>query len=223
MDNFTVIKTTHDFNRTNIYKPTPSKSNDEFYGKYMDDFFSAVKSAEFEINNVKLSLSEWTESLITKLHDLKMSDKKIYVIGNGASSSMASHFATDFTKNAAISSFLVTDPALLTCFSNDYSYEEAYKKILSNYMRDGDMLIAISSSGASKNITNAVNYLRGNLKGVSVLSLSGFSKDNPLRATSDYSLYVDRSSYGVVESSHAFFLHMLVDSFCHKENASRSC
>jgi len=177
-----------------------------------------ILSAEFSNNSSKISVDKWFEAVLDKLHKLKSDHGHIFFIGNGASSSMSSHFATDFTKNAGIRSYSNNEGSLLTCFSNDFSYETAYMEILKKYMRDGDMLVAISSSGKSKNIINAVDFVRSDFPKSSVIGFSGFSKNNPLNAKSNYGLYIDSDEYGFVESGHAYYLHMVIDIFMKKYN-----
>ncbi len=137
----------------------------------------------------------------------------MYFIGNGASSSMSSHFATDFAKNGGIPSFSLNEGSLLTCFSNDFSYETAYAEMLKRFMRPADMLVAISSSGSSRNIITAVAAAREHVHGAVIVTFSGFRKDNPLRRAGDFNLYLANDDYGFVESGHAYYLHLLIDLF----------
>jgi len=107
----------------------------------------------------------------------------------------------------------LTDAAELTCFSNDYSYEEAFMKMLSVKMSDGDILIAISSSGSSKNIVNAAGFVRKEFPSNSLITFTGFENGNTLRKTGTNNLYVPAGTYGEVECLHAIFLHLIVDSW----------
>merc|ERR1712224_743500 len=87
---------------------------------------------------------------------LTKKNKIIYFIGNGGSAAIASHMATDFSKNGKIPSLFINDPSLITCLSNDLGYEKVFSTPLQQIMKNQDILIAISSSGNSKNIINAV-------------------------------------------------------------------
>lgn len=133
----------------------------------------------------------------------------VYFIGNGASASMASHFAADILKNGRIKTATFHDPALLTCYSNDFGYENALAKALEDNAGENDILFAISSSGNSPNIINAVKTARK--KNMKVIGFSGFAKNNKLRAISDYSVYLEAYTYGEVEISHNIILHYIVD------------
>jgi D-sedoheptulose 7-phosphate isomerase len=133
---------------------------------------------------------------------------RIYLIGNGGSAAIASHICTDLLKRGH-SAFTLTDPAVLTCFSNDYSYAEAYEAQLERHWTQSGTLVAISSSGKSDNIVNAAHYAKK--ARMTVVTLSGFKPDNPLRSIGDVNYWVPSDNYGVVEIAHLTILHSLVN------------
>lgn len=135
----------------------------------------------------------------------------VYVIGNGGSAAVASHAVIDLVNVAKLRAFTLHEPAVLTCIVNDYGYENAYSRLLAHMARPGDVLVAISSSGRSANIRNAATQVAGN--GGSVITLSGFLHDNPLRSLGDVNIWLDASDYGLVEVGHQFILHNLSDRF----------
>ena len=149
-------------------------------------------------------------SEITKLI-ASTKDKKgmTYVIGNGGSSAVAGHAVIDLLNMGKIPAMTLHDPATITCLSNDYGYETVYESQLKNLVRPNDLLIAISSSGKSKNILNAVSAAKAS--NAKVVTLSGFSAENPLRKTGDVNIWLDSSDYGFVEIGHAFILHNITD------------
>jgi D-sedoheptulose 7-phosphate isomerase len=130
-------------------------------------------------------------------------------VGNGGSAALASHFAVDVF-NAGVRSTAFNDAALLTCMGNDCGYEQVFARPVALFAAPGDVLIAISSSGRSPNIIAAVAAARA--RGCSVVTLSGFSGDNPLRALGDWNFYVPSAAYGPVEMVHALICHALVDA-----------
>ena len=136
---------------------------------------------------------------------VRQADGVVYLAGNGASASMASHFAADLFKNAGIRTQVFTDCACMTAISNDLGYDQVFSVPLARCARDTDMLVAISSSGRSANIRNAVMAARR--RHAAVVTLSGFSADNPLRGMGDVNFYVPADTYGIVESCHAAILH----------------
>lgn len=134
---------------------------------------------------------------------------KILFIGNGASASIASHMAVDFWKNAGIMAMAFNDSSLLTCISNDFGYKHVFEKPLEMFAGPEDVLISISSSGASDNILCATSAAKS--KKLKIITLSGFSKDNPLRKLGDINFYVPSNSYGHVETAHLSICHCLAD------------
>ena len=132
-----------------------------------------------------------------------------YIVGNGGSAGIASHFATDLLKTLKLPASVLTDPSIMTCMSNDYGYENVFREPLKLLMKENDLLVAISSSGKSSNIINAVKAAKE--KGIKVVTLSGFSKENPLRKLGDINFWMNVSDYGLVEMGHFFLLHTLVD------------
>ena len=139
----------------------------------------------------------------------KRDRSRIYFVGNGGSAGIASHMAIDWMKNGGFASSCFNDGAALTCLSNDLGFDQVFALPLSRQARPGDMLIAISSSGKSANILAAVAAARG--AGATVLTLSGFSPDNPLRREGDMNFYVPNTLYGFVELAHLCVCHAVLD------------
>lgn len=133
-----------------------------------------------------------------------------YMIGNGASASMASHFAADVAKNGRIFTQVFTDPALVTALGNDLGYEHVFAEPIRHRGQPGDLLIAISSSGKSPNILGGVAAARE--KGLYVITLSAMNAENPLRRSGDLNFWVDAKTYGNAETSHATILHHWMDA-----------
>ena len=131
----------------------------------------------------------------------------LYIIGNGGSAAIASHALTDFVNSSKLAAQVLHESALITCMSNDYGYENAYANILNIQMNSNDILIAISSSGRSLNIRNAVTVAIK--KKAKVLTFSGFSPDNPLRKMGEINFWINSQDYGYVEIGHQFLLHNL--------------
>jgi D-sedoheptulose 7-phosphate isomerase len=133
----------------------------------------------------------------------------LYAIGNGASASMASHFAADMAKNGKLHTQVFSDLSLITAVANDLAYEEVFAEPLRRVGKRGDVLVAISSSGRSPNILRAVEVARS--LGVTVVTLSAMSADNPLRQAGDVNAYVPAGTYGGAETAHAAVLHQWID------------
>ena len=138
--------------------------------------------------------------------------RKIIFIGNGGSAAIASHMATDYSKNGGLRAMAMNDGATLTCLSDELGYENVFAKQIDMHANDGDLLVAISSSGRSESITKAVRTARE--KGCAVVTLSGFAPGNPLRNLGDLNFYVASDQYGYVEIAHLAICHAILDFSC---------
>lgn len=101
---------------------------------------------------------------------------KVISCGNGGSMSDAMHFAEEMTgrfreNRGPIPAVAISDPAHITCISNDYGYEFIFSRFVESIGRKGDVLLAISTSGNSQNVINAVNAAKE--KGMFVVGLTG--------------------------------------------------
>lgn len=155
--------------------------------------------------------SELIRKQITESVNLIKQCKRIFFIGNGGSNAICSHMMEDFAKIANFPTFAFSDAALITCFANDYGYEKAIAEWLKIHFTKGDLLIAISSSGNSANINNAVDFVKG-VNG-QVITLSGFDRTNKLVEKGSINFWLDSSSYGIVECYHHTILHIILDEF----------
>jgi D-sedoheptulose 7-phosphate isomerase len=164
------------------------------YKEQFTAYFSRV-SVEGEINDA-ISLIK--------------TSRRIFFIGNGGSNSICSHMMEDFAKVLGYPTFCFSDPALITCFANDYGYEKAMAEWLKIHFAEGDILVAISSSGESKNILNAVDFVTS--QNGSVITLSGFKEGNQLSTKGKINFYIPISHYGIVECYHQVILHLILDT-----------
>ena len=144
--------------------------------------------------------------------------KKIIIAGNGGSAAMASHVAVDLTKAAGIRAINFNEADLITCFANDYGYEHWVAKALEAYADPGEMAILISSSGNSQNMLNGAEKAKS--MGLSVITVSGFLSDNPLRKLGDLNLWVDSTKYNIVEMTHHVWLVAIVDYLIESEGSA---
>jgi len=163
----------------------------------------------FDAKDMRLSSDAAMEMLLGLVRGLEADGKKLMIVGNGGSASIASHFAIDFTKVGGVRAVCFSDAGQLTCLSNDFSYEEVFSKSVELYGDAGDVLIAISSSGQSKNILNAAAAARK--MSIQTITLSGFRPDNSLSKSGDLNIYTPSSVYGTVEIAHSIILHALLD------------
>jgi D-sedoheptulose 7-phosphate isomerase len=137
---------------------------------------------------------------------------KLIFVGNGGSAAIASHMATDYSKNGDVRAIALNDSSMLTCLGNDLGYDRVFAKQIELHARPDDLIVAISSSGRSANILNAVKGARA--AKCAIVTLSGFSADNPLRRLGDINFYIDSVRYGFVEIGHLTICHAILDFIC---------
>jgi D-sedoheptulose 7-phosphate isomerase len=140
---------------------------------------------------------------------VKSRDGRVMFVGNGGSAGIASHMTTDWLKNGGFSALCFNDASQLTCLVNDLGVERIFSVPVEKHGREGDLLIAISSSGKSANILAAVAAARRVKAGV--ITLSGFAADNPLRKLGDINFWLPDGHYGFVEIGHLAICHALLD------------
>lgn len=168
------------------------------------DSLSVTDNSNEELDS-ETGFTRWQE-MSTRL---RKDNGCIFLVGNGASASMASHFATDIAKNGGIRTQIFTDPSLITALGNDLSFEEIYAEPLRWHMKKGDMLVAISSSGNSPNIVRAVKTAKS--LGGTVITISAMTADNAIRQKGDLNFYIPAVTYGMAETGHAAILHYWMD------------
>lgn len=179
--------------------------------KLKNNFNQYKKSIDSVLSNVTEDQLKQTISIIKKT--IK-NNGKVYLVGNGGSSSIASHVSVDFAKVANVPSSTFNNANLITCFANDYGYDNWVVEAIKAYMLKNDMIILISSSGKSKNIINAAKYCKKN--SINLITLSGFKKDNPLKKIGNINFYINSNQYNFIEMCHHIILVYLVDVFTKK-------
>ena len=141
--------------------------------------------------------------------EVREAKAKMIFLGNGASASIASHGAVDFTKQAKVRSVDFNEPNFITAFANDFGFSEYMARGLSFYADPKDMVVTISVSGASPNVVRAAEYAREH--GLKLVTFSGKSADNPLRKLGDVNFWIDSHAYNVVEAIHMLWMTTVVD------------
>jgi len=149
-----------------------------------------------------------------ELQNLIDKHNNIIILGNGGSSAIASHISQDYTKKLNKKSFTFSDSSRLTCYANDYGYENAYRQFLKEFVETDreTLVILISSSGNSPNIIKCAEFCNENDK-IEIVTLTGFDKSNKLNnldiKNRKINYWVDSNDYGIVECVHMIFLHMV--------------
>ena len=139
---------------------------------------------------------------------------RIFFIGNGGSAATASHFANDIAigcrswERPFRAMSLTDNVPVMTAIANDYGYEHIFTLQLKTMMHPGDVVVAISASGNSPNVVNALDYANAN--GGVTIALTGFD-GGQLRRTAKISVHVatDKGEYGPVEDVHMVLDHLV--------------
>lgn len=141
-------------------------------------------------------------------------NNKIISCGNGGSMSDAMHFAEEMTgrfrdDRKPFAAIAISDPAYITCTANDYGFEHIFSRFVEAHGKSGDVLLAISTSGNSKNILNAANIAKQN--GMQIIALTG--KDGgKLASACDVEIRAPHSEYADrAQEIHIKVIHGLID------------
>jgi D-sedoheptulose 7-phosphate isomerase len=144
-------------------------------------------------------------------------DRQIFVIGNGGSAANSSHFATDLGKGSSDAVgkrfrilSLTDNVSWMTAIGNDYHFDDAFVRQLNNYARAGDVLVAISVSGSSPNIVNALEW--GKKHEMKSIALVG-AKRGKAAELADEVVGVGDTHYGRVEDAQMHVLHIMCYAF----------
>jgi D-sedoheptulose 7-phosphate isomerase len=156
--------------------------------------------------NVEKGAQLLIETLSTQGH--------IYSCGNGGSMCDAMHFAEEMTgryrKNRPpLAALSMSDASHMSCVANDFGYEEVFSRFLGAHGRSGDCMLAISTSGTSKNIIKAAEVAKQ--KGIKVLAMTG-KPGAPLEALADVVICTPGGRYADrVQEQHIKVIHILIE------------
>ncbi len=179
----------------------------ESIGDYLNDYSHELHKAIESVDLDQLNLA------FDELNQFYSLDRQIFSIGNGGSHAISDHLSCDFVKGAYKDEAkrlkvipLGSLTSLHSAAANDFGHDNAFLQQLRFLANSDSLLIAISSSGNSKNILNAVNYHKS--KGGICIGMSGFD-GGKLKEESDISLHVHSSNYGIIEDAHQALMHIL--------------
>jgi len=154
---------------------------------------------------------------IATLEGARRDGRHIFVCGNGGSASTASHFVCDMVKGASFNResrfriMALTDSLpTITAYSNDVSYDCVFVEQLKNFAGTGDVVMAISGSGNSPNVVNAVSY--GNSIGCATIALTG-RDGGKLGPLAKIQVHVPEPHMGRIEDGHMIVCHMIAYCF----------
>lgn len=184
--------------------------------QYINELISTLEKTSIYVkNNSELNYDSGIQTLAECFTRHKKAGTQIFFIGNGGSSAIASHMTADYMKNGGMKTYSLYDNAVTTCMGNDYGYEHVFSRPLEFLGQKDDLLVAVSSSGNSQNIVNALN--RANTKKMETITFTGFKQDNKARQLGTINVYVPSEKYGIVESIHNLMLQQVVDMIMERD------
>jgi D-sedoheptulose 7-phosphate isomerase len=181
---------------------------------------SVVETVDRHIGEVRRALAEVSGTAVPTVVEAVLAAhaarRHVYVLGNGGSACTASHLACDLSKATVPGrgprlrvTALNDNVALLTAWANDTAYDQVFAEPLRNLLDPGDLVIAISVSGNSENVVEAVRVARA--MGAITIGLLGFPGGR-LRESVDIALVIQSVDYGVVEDCHLVVQHAITAS-----------
>lgn len=179
--------------------------------EFIKDYFTELK------NTLDWLEGKEIKSVVDVLYQAYLSEKQVFIIGNGGSASTASHFACDLGKGTLQRIYdnnekrfkvisLTDNMALITALGNDLSYDDIFSQQLKNLIAPGDVLIAITGSGNSKNIIKAIEL--ASQHGAITVGFVGFD-GGKLKEKVKYCIHVKSSHYGRIEDVHLILEHLI--------------
>jgi len=185
------------------FPTVPHRRAASYCGAYLEESTRAASS-------IDLDAVERAAAILLKAYS---SGAAVFSCGNGGSASVANHLQCDHTKGVRTDTDLTprvtslsTNVELLTAIANDIAFEQVFTYQLQSQARSGDVLVAISSSGCSPNIINALQFARDN--DIRTIALTGFTGGD-LKSIADVAIHVDCTNYGVIEDLHQSIMHAI--------------
>jgi D-sedoheptulose 7-phosphate isomerase len=169
----------------------------EFISLYLENLWSAV------VNTNLVSLTQATDAL----YEAWKAGKPVLFCGNGGSGASCSHIVNDLQKGCRLKAICLSDcTPVLTAWANDHEWESVFMRQVYLWREPGGVLVAISGSGNSENVINAVDAAA--VGGMKTIGLTGFG-GGQLRGMVDFSLHVPTESMQQAEDIHMTLLHLL--------------
>ena len=185
-----------------------------------------LKSFDESVNVINKSklLKNDILKVADRILDAIKNNNKIVIFGNGGSAADAQHMAAEFVGRFLINRqslpaiALTTDSSILTAIGNDFHFDEIFSRQCEALVNDGDIIFAISTSGKSKNVINAVNISKQ--KGAVIFSITG-ENESELEKISDITLKIPSNSTPRIQEGHRIVIHViceLVEEYFKNEN-----
>ena len=178
-----------------------------FVSEYREQMISAAQTVDSKL--VEMAIDEFRQALLD--------DRQIFVFGNGGSASTASHFVTDMVKSASHAmpkrfriTALTDSNSTITAYANDLHFEYVFVEQLKNFARPGDLVVAITGSGNSRNVIRALEYATAH--GCRRIALTG-RDGGKTGFLADLHINVAEPHMGRIEDCHMMICHMIAYAF----------
>jgi D-sedoheptulose 7-phosphate isomerase len=176
------------------------------------------------INGLKQALDGLSHEVIARvidtLHEARLNNQQIFILGNGGSASTATHFVCDLGKNTRVNGApnfrvmgLTDNMALFSALANDEGYDQVFSQQLASHIRPGDVVIGISTSGNSQNVINAIQL--ANRVPAKTIGFTGFNSGQ-LGSMVDINLHVPSQLIEHVEDLHLVLEHLVTKALREK-------
>lgn len=188
----------------------------EFVGEYYETFANMLRSFD----------KSGLDGILNVLLEVADADATLWVAGNGGSAAIADHTVCDMSKGTHVeqhpplrSVSLASNGPMITAISNDIAYDQIFRKQLEYYLKPGDAVLLVSSSGNSPNVVEACRY--ATQRGVPTIAFVGF-KGGELKRIADHVVHVEIENYGIAEDTHQSVMHVLTQYIKAKRDGTRS-
>ncbi|SIO59014.1 D-sedoheptulose 7-phosphate isomerase [Burkholderia sp. GAS332] len=176
-------------------------------GKFSEDYFAGIAKATASVDRTEITRAA------ALLKDVIERNGTVFACGNGGSAAISNHLTCDCLKGIRNGTTvkpnvysLASTVELITAIANDFAYDQIFSFQLESHGKEGDLLIAISSSGSSPNILEALRRARE--LGMKSIAMTGFSGGEAAQLA-DVNLWVKADNYGIVEDVHQSLMHIL--------------
>jgi D-sedoheptulose 7-phosphate isomerase len=179
--------------------------------KQINDYLTKVAEVTKKLNRNEIN------NLAHEIYETYKKDRAIFIFGNGGSASTSSHLACDLNKGVSYGKHkkfhahsLTDNIATITAYSNDLSYDDVFIEQLKNFLNPGDLIIAISGSGNSKNVIKAVEY--ANSKENRTAGITGYD-GGKLKKIAALSVNANINDMEISEDIHLIICHTIKNVF----------
>lgn len=185
------------------------------YQGYVKSLCGVLEGVQCEIETGWARIDRGIDYAINMIKASQEQGGTVWLIGNGGSGTIADHIACDMVKMRGWRAHALTNPALTTTMANDLAYGDVFWSQLDVLAKAGDVVIAMSCSGNSPNVVNAVG-IQHRKQTHGYIVLTGFAANNTLRSLMrgpwiNVGFYAPSMKYGEVQIAHLMILHAIID------------